>query len=176
MRGIDVTLNKINDFVVNNQIAEVKSIHDDYNRSEFDQTNGLLTKSIPNSYRIADLFDEICTKLLQKKWYDHLSKAIAKQKGKMVFVNATQSHGLGRVSVFIEEHKLQSGIKEMIQKAMDFINKKDVIPVIITMEAIHNLHIVSSVLFLLPIKTSGVNAEIDMKRFNKSYLMENLFL
>ncbi|HET7285108.1 MAG TPA: hypothetical protein VFI70_10520, partial [Nitrososphaeraceae archaeon] len=95
INGLDVGLNKLNDFVINGQIAEVKSIHDNYNRTYFDENKGLLTKSITDSYRIDDLLDQISTKLLQKKWFDHLSTAIGKQKGKIVFVNATQSPDLG---------------------------------------------------------------------------------
>lgn len=164
MRGIDVMLNKVNDFVINGQVAEVKSIHDDYNRTHFDRNNGLLTKSLTDSYRIDDLLDEISNQLIRKKWYDHLSKAIGKQKGKVVFVNATQSPHLGRVSVFIEEHSLQRDIKKTIDKAMEFIDKNDVIPVVVTMEALRNLHVVSSLLFLLPITRINENPEIEYEK------------
>lgn len=46
MKGMDVKLNIVNDFVINDQIAEAKSIHDDFGRAYFDRNNGLLTKSI----------------------------------------------------------------------------------------------------------------------------------
>jgi hypothetical protein len=149
---------------------------DNYNRTYFDENNGVLTKSISGSYRIDDLLDEISTKLLQKKWFDHLSTAIGKQKGKIVFVNATQSPDLGRVSVFMEENNLQGDIKKIIDKSMELIDKNDVTPVIITIEAIHNLHVISSLLVLLPINRLNGNAEIDMKRYNKNFLKENIFL
>jgi len=45
-----VKLNSANDFVINNHIAEVKSIHDDFGRVYFDRKNGLLTKSITDLY------------------------------------------------------------------------------------------------------------------------------
>jgi|GEM_PF-2051128 hypothetical protein len=176
IRGMDVTLNTENDLVINDQIAEVKSIHDVYNRTHFDQNDGLSTRSVTDSFKIDDLADEISTQLLRKKWYDHLSKAIGKQKGKIVFVNATQSPDLGRGTVFIDEHNLERDIKKIIHKAMKYIDKNDVIPVIVTMEAIHKLHVVSSLLFLLPITCLNVNPEIGMRRYNKNFLKQNIFL
>lgn len=104
------------------------------------------------------------------------TKAIGKQKGKIVFVNATQSPDLGRGTVFIDEHNLERDIKKIIHKAMKYIDKNDVIPVIVTMEAIHKLHVVSSLLFLLPITCLNVNPEIDMRRYNKNFLKQNIFL
>jgi hypothetical protein len=49
---------------------------------------------------------------------------------------------------------------------MEFKDKNDVVPVIVTMEAIHKIHVVSSILFLLPITRLKGNTEIDMKRYN----------
>jgi hypothetical protein len=175
-KGMDVKLNEVNDFLIDNQIAEVKSIHDDYNRAHFDLNDDLLTKSITNSYRIEDLQDEISTQLLQPKWHDHLSKAISKQKGKIVFVNATQSPNLGRISVFIEEHNLKRDIKKILNSAMEFMDKQDVLPVLVTMEAIHNLHVVSFMLFLLPIRRLNGCSQIDVNRYNKNFLRQNIFL
>jgi len=59
---------------------------------------------------------------------------------------------------------------------MEFIDKNDGIPVVVTMEAIHNLHAVSSLLFLLPITRLNGTPEIDMKRYNKNFFKENIFL
>jgi hypothetical protein len=173
---MNVIFNEKNDFVVTDHVAEVKSIHDDYNRVQFEQNNGLLTKSIHYSYKVDDLLDEISTKLLQNKWCNHLAKAIGKQEAKIVFINATQSPDLGRVSVFIEQHMLNRDFKEIINNAMEFIDKNDVIPVVVTMEAMHNLHVLSSLFFLLPITRLNGGAEIDMKRYNKNFLKENIFL
>lgn len=173
--GLDVTFNKANDFLINGQVAEVKTIHDDYNRTNFEQNNSLLTKSIPNSYRINDLKDELSEQLDRKKWCDHLSKAVC-QTGKIVFVNATQSPALGRVAVFIEEHGLQQDIKKIVYKAKEFMDKSDVIPAVIAMEAIHNRHVISSLLFLVPITRLNGSAEIDEKRYNRNYIKENIFL
>jgi len=78
--GLDVTFNKANDFLINGQVAEVKAIHDDYNRTDFEQNNSLLTKLLPNSYLIEDLNDEISEQLDRKKWHQHLSKAVFKQQ------------------------------------------------------------------------------------------------
>jgi hypothetical protein len=175
IRGLDVTLNEVNDFVINGREAEVKAIHDDYNRTDFDENNRLLTKSLPNSYRIDDLYDEISDQLVRKKWCDHLSKAVC-QKGKIVFVNATQSPALGRIAVFIEEHGFQRDIKKIIYKAMEFMDKNDLIPVIIAMEAIHIPYVLSSLLFLVPITLSNGSAEVDKKRYNRNYIKENIFL
>jgi len=69
--GLDVTFNKANDFLINGQVAEVKAIHDDYNRTDFEQNNSLLTKLLPNSYLIEDLNDEISEQLDRKKWHQH---------------------------------------------------------------------------------------------------------
>ncbi len=173
--GLDVTFNKANDFLINGQVAEVKAIHDDYNRTDFEQNNSLLTKSLPNSYRINDLKDEISEQLDRKKWCDHLSKAVC-QKGKIVFVNATQSPALGRLAVFIEEHGLQQDIKKIVYKAKEFMDKSDVIPAVIAMEAMHNRHVISSLLFLVPITRLNGSAEIDEKRYNRNYIKENIFL
>ncbi|HET7283696.1 MAG TPA: hypothetical protein VFI70_03355, partial [Nitrososphaeraceae archaeon] len=71
---------------------------------------------------------------------------------------------------------LQGDIKKIINKSMEFIDKNDVAPVIITIEAIHNLHVISSLLVLLPINRLNGNAEIDMKRYNKNFHKENIFL
>ena len=173
--GLDVTFNKANDFLINGQVAEVKAIHDDYNRTDFEQNNSLLTKSLPNSYRINDLKDEISEQLDREKWRDHLSKAVC-QKGKIVFVNATQSPALGRLAVFIEEHGLQQDIKKIVYKAKEFMDKSDVIPAVIAMEAMHNRHVISSLLFLVPITRLNGSAEIDEKRYNRNYINENIFL
>ena len=173
---MDVKLKIVNDFVINNQIAEAKSIHDDFGRAYFDRNNGLLTKSITDSYRIADLEDEISEQLLRKKWFDHLSKAIGKQKGKIIFVNATQSPELGRLCIFIEERNLQKDIVKIIYKAIRFMDTKEVIPAVVTMEAIYKFHVISSFLFLIPIIRLNGGAEIDMKRYNKNYIKRNIFL
>jgi hypothetical protein len=84
------------------------------------------------------------------------------QNGKIVFVNATQSPNLGRITVFIEEHNLKRDIKKILKSAMEFMDKQDVLPVVVTMEAIHNLHVVSSMLFLLPIRRLNGCSQIDM--------------
>jgi hypothetical protein len=59
---------------------------------------------------------------------------------------------------------------------MQFIDESDVIPVVVTMEAIYKIHIVSSVLFLLPVIRLNQKTEIDLKRYNKDFLKENIFL
>jgi hypothetical protein len=171
---VDVTLNSANDFVINNQIAEVKSIHGDFSRAHFDQKNGLLIKSIPNSYSINDLDYDISRQLIRKKWFEHLSKAIGKQKGKIVFLNATQSPELGRLCIFIEERNLQKDIIKIIHNAIEFIDNKEVIPAVVTMEAIYNPYVTPMLLhhfyFLYLSYTRMGMQKIHINRYNKNYI------
>jgi hypothetical protein len=71
---------------------------------------------------------------------------------------------------------LQQDIKKIVYKAKEFMDKSDVIPAVIAMEAMHNRHVISSLLFLVPITRLNGSAEIDEKRYNRNYIKENIFL
>jgi len=78
--------------------------------------------------------------------------------------------------VFIEEQGIQRDIKKVVCKALDFMDKSDVIPVIIAIEAMHTRHVLSSLLFLAPITCLSGSADIDKKRYNRNYIKDNIFL
>ncbi len=76
----DVSMNKKNDFVIDNNVAEVKSIHDKFDIKYLDaDLNSILGMSLPDTFGIGDIKHTICTQVMRDKWIYHLSKAIRKQ-------------------------------------------------------------------------------------------------
>jgi outer membrane lipopolysaccharide assembly protein LptE/RlpB len=113
---MDTNFNEVNDFVIDGREAEVKAIHDDYNRTNFDQNNRLLTKSLPNSYRIDDLYDEISEQLIRKKWCDHLSKAVCQKGKKMQEMHTTQLMSGCRVRFRGHRQSKHNGYSKRLEK------------------------------------------------------------
>jgi hypothetical protein len=81
----------VNDFVVDDNAVEVKTIHDKLTTIQLNLSENYLQKSLPDSFNLDDLKNEICSQIKRKKWTDHLENAINRQKGKLLFFNVTHS-------------------------------------------------------------------------------------
>jgi hypothetical protein len=177
LAGHNVSLNKSNDFVVDNNIAEVKSIHDKFDVNKSDPNSSpFLQMSLPDPFTIADLKDMISGQVRRGKWISHLKKAIQKQKGKIIFFNATHSQGLYYVSNFLEEKQLRKGYDAMLNASLSFVNNNDSMPVLVMLENIHEHHKTTFFCFLVPIKNKDSNQELDLSRYSHDYVKNNIFL
>jgi hypothetical protein len=80
LHGHDVYLNKNYDFIVDNHISEVKSIHDKFDIKKLDlNSSPWLQMSLPNSFTIDSIKELISSQVTRNKWICHLEKAIKKQ-------------------------------------------------------------------------------------------------
>ena len=175
--GYQVFLNKKNDFVINSNIAEVKSIHDKFDTNLLDQDSGrILRMSISNGFGMKELRDIFSEQLLRVKWLCHLKKAIKKQGAKIILFNATQSQGLRPVVIFIEENNLRKTFNHMLERAFSFTSHVDDIPVLVLLESISIQHIITPIVLLAPVVGMNENRELHYSRFSPEYVRNNIFL
>jgi hypothetical protein len=173
----DVSFNKSNDFVIDNNIAEVKSIHDKFDMKILDKdSSSMLRKSLPDSFCYEDMLDTISQQITRKKWIYHLKTAIKKQEAKIILFNGTQSQQLQAVSIFIEEKELRKSFEYTLAKCIPFINNDECIPVLVILENIHQYHTMSFFCFLVPVIDKNSNPELDLSNYNTSYLKDKIFL
>jgi hypothetical protein len=173
--GHNVSLNKRNDFVIDNNIAEVKSIHDKFDKKILDKDSNLILKlSLHDHFSYDDVKDIIYNQITRKKWIYHLNKAIKKQKGKIILFNVTESQKLQRISIFLEDKGLRKSFDYMLNRSL--VDNCDSIPVLVTLESIHQYHIMSFFCFLAPVKYENSNPELDLSRYTTKYLKDNIFL
>jgi len=174
--GHNVSFNKSNDFVIDNNIAEVKSIHDKFDKKILDKdSSSILKMSLPD-LGYEDMLDIIYQQITRKKWICHLKRAIKKQKAKIILFNGTQSQRLQAVSIFIEEKQLRNSFERTLAKCIPFINNDECIPVLIILENIHQYHTMSFFCFLAPVLDKNNNPELDLCNYNTSYLKNKIFL
>lgn len=151
--GHNVSLNKSNDFVIDNCIAEVKSIHDKFDKKILDEDlDSILKMLLPDNFGYEDLLDIICQQITREKWVCHLKRAIKKQKAKIILFNVTQSQQLHRVSIFLEEKKMRKSFEHTLARCISFINNNECIPVLVILENIHQYHTMSFFCFLAAVK------------------------
>jgi hypothetical protein len=175
--GHQVSLNKKNDFVIDSNIAEVKSIHDKFDINLLDRDpNSLLKMSIPDNFDMNNLKDILGNQIRRVKWLCHMERAIRKQDARVILVNATQSQGLRPVSIFMEERILRKSFNRMLETAMSFVRNRDAIPVLVSIETTYRRHIVTSFAFLAPIMYKDNSRELDLPRFSEEYVRNNIFL
>jgi hypothetical protein len=174
--GHNVSFNKTNDFIIDKNIAEVKSIHDKFDKKILDKDSSILKMSLRDNFGYEDLLDIIYHQITRKKWVDHLERAIKKQKAKIILFNVTQSQQLQPVSIFLEEKQLRRSFEYTLAKCIPFINNDECIPVLVILENIHQYHIMSFFCFLVPVKDKNNNPELDLCNYNPSYLKNKIFL
>jgi hypothetical protein len=173
----NVTLNKDKDFIVDNYIAEVKSIHDRFDIKRLDANAGQwLQMSIPDLFTADDLKNLICDQVRREKWICHLKKAIKNQKAKIIFFNATHSQELHRLGIFLEEKQLRKSFDTTLRTALSFVNNADSVPVLVMVENIHEHHITSFFCFLVPVMNKNTNPELDLSRYTEEYVKNNIIL
>jgi hypothetical protein len=172
-----VSLNKKNDFVIDSNIAEVKSIHDKFDIKLLDQDpKSLLKMSIPDNFDMNNLKDILGNQIRRSKWLSHMKRAIRKQDARVIFVNATQSEGLRPVSIFMEERNLRKSFNQILETAMSFVSNRDTIPVLVSIETMYRRHLMTSFTFLAPIIYKANSRELDLPRFSEEYVINNIFL
>ena len=173
----NISMNKKSDFLIDNIVAEVKSIHDEFDSKNLDaDLNPILGMSLPNSCGIKDLKDIICTQVMRDKWKSHLGKAIRKQRAKIIFFNATHSQPLQRVSIYVEEKKLRKSFDEMLGPSLASMNNVDSIPVLVMLEMMHQYHITTFFSFLVPVRNKNTNPELDLSRYTVDYIVNSILI
>ena len=177
LSGYNISLNKTNDFVVDNKVAEVKSIHDIFDTNLLDKNaRPFLQMSLTTNFSLHDLKQTIAEQVSRNKWKYHISKAIKKQNGNIILVNATQSQGLQPVSIFLEEKKLRQTFNHILDESLAHIKSNDSNPVLVILETMGINHIVTPFWFPVPITNKFTNPELDLNRYNVVYITNNLHI
>jgi hypothetical protein len=175
--GHNVTLDKDKDFIVDNYVAEVKSIHDRLDIRRLDANAGQwLQMSLPDLFTVDDLKNLICDQVRREKWICHLKKAIKKQKAKIIFFNATHSQELHRLGIFLEEKQLRKSFDTTLRATLSFVNNVDSVPVLVMVENIHEHHFTSFFCFLVPVISKNTNPELNLSRYTSEYIKNNIIL
>ena len=82
----NISFNRNDDFVIDNGLAEVKSIHDKFVKEALDKdSHYILKKSLPDNFGYDDVKEIICDQITREKWKYHLNHAIKKKKPKISF-------------------------------------------------------------------------------------------
>lgn len=172
-----VVLNKADDFVIMNNIAEVKSIHDRIDRESMDKRlDSLLVKSLADSFNINDLKQLIGHQITRNKWIRLLKKAIEEQGANIVLVNATQSQEMHAVSIFLEQEHLRKSFSDILKKCLSFANEASLIPVLVLLENINERHIVTPFGFKVPITQGKGSRQLDEPKLSLDFAINNILL
>lgn len=175
--GFPVTLNKTDDFVITNNIAEVKSIHDRIDRESMDKrSDSLLVKSLADSFNMNNLKQLIGHQITRNKWIRHLKKAIEEQEAEIVLINATQSQEMHAVSIFLEQEHLRKSFSDILKKCLSFVNEGSLIPVLVLLETIHERHIVTPFGFKVPIIQGQGSRQLDESKLSLDFATNNILL
>lgn len=174
--GYDITLNKSNDFIIKNNVAEVKSIHDKFDKEILDQDRRpLLTTSLPDNFAYSEVINLICDQIMREKWKCHLISALRKRP-KIILFNVAQMQELRHATMFMEQQELKKSFNNILVRPLSLINNQDFIPVLVALENIYQYHVISFFHFLAPVIYSNGNPELDLSRYSMDYFRDNIGL